>query len=695
MVLGIYDPTDYSTTTYTGYGRLIDWWQDLTEFSDGTGTIMNSPNIVEQLRVAMGTDVSGATLTNNISPGIKAVTDSTDDNTGNFYNFSTSQTQCSVSNDWCWNTGINGIRDEINSGRPFVWTVGGGAEGGHSLAAWGYTDDKYVITYNTWDCPGRDDWYYSKYNNESNIDLGFVDRIVPGGATWGHTDLLSPNGGEIWYIGDTYTISWYESDARTYSADLYYSLDGGAEWIYIDSVEPSGPGLKTYEWTIPYDVTETTKARVRIRNFSGSDPDWVYQAGDGSRGNFTIAAEQVDLTILSIVPSTTNPQINQTVTVTVTVKNQGTGNIGGTFFIDFYKDAGATGPTVGELSDIFCEINSLAAGATKTCTFKIAYASIGNYRIWAQVDSDVYIPESDETNNISGPVTIQVKTGTLISDLFVQSITTNPVSPQPNQSVDVTVAVRNQGTGHTANPFAIDFYSSRATAPSTGLAGDFRCYIYEGLEPGATATCINYDVAIKYPSAGSYNMWAQVDTDLDVTESNETNNILGQPITVCTPPAIPSLSTPANGAMGVSTIPALDWANVSGATSYDVQVCSNNTCSTVVTSANVVTSQWTVSPALAQGTQYYWRARANNSCGPGSYSAIWSFTTLLPGQLLGDLNNDTFVDISDVILDLRIALGLDPAVSCSNINGDATVDISDVILTLRMALGLDPKQPCT
>jgi hypothetical protein len=61
---------------------------------------------------------------------------------------------------------------------------------------------------------------------------------------------------------------------------------------------------------------------------------------------------------------------------------------------------------------------------------------------------------------------------------------------------------------------------------------------------------------------------------------------------------------------------------------------------------------------------------------------------------LGDINCDTFVDISDVILVLRIALQLDPSKPCSNINGDATVDISDVILTLRMALGLDPKVPC-
>jgi hypothetical protein len=66
----------------------------------------------------------------------------------------------------------------------------------------------------------------------------------------------------------------------------------------------------------------------------------------------------------------------------------------------------------------------------------------------------------------------------------------------------------------------------------------------------------------------------------------------------------------------------------------------------------------------------------------------------LLGNLLGDLNHDGLVDISDVILELRIALGLDPQVPCADINGDGVVDISDVILTLRMALGLDEKRQC-
>jgi streptogramin lyase len=66
-----------------------------------------------------------------------------------------------------------------------------------------------------------------------------------------------------------------------------------------------------------------------------------------------------------------------------------------------------------------------------------------------------------------------------------------------------------------------------------------------------------------------------------------------------------------------------------------------------------------------------------------------------PVAYLGDINGDGAVDISDVILVLRIALKLDPVTACSDINNDGSVDISDVILTLRMALLLDPLESCT
>jgi len=56
----------------------------------------------------------------------------------------------------------------------------------------------------------------------------------------------------------------------------------------------------------------------------------------------------------------------------------------------------------------------------------------------------------------------------------------------------------------------------------------------------------------------------------------------------------------------------------------------------------------------------------------------------------GDINKDGRIDISDVILCLRMAIGLDPVnVNLADMNNDGVVDIADVILILRKAVGLD------
>ncbi len=55
-----------------------------------------------------------------------------------------------------------------------------------------------------------------------------------------------------------------------------------------------------------------------------------------------------------------------------------------------------------------------------------------------------------------------------------------------------------------------------------------------------------------------------------------------------------------------------------------------------------------------------------------------------------DINKDGTIDISDVILCLRMAIGLDtPNPTLADMNSDGSVDISDVILVLRKAIGLD------
>jgi len=62
--------------------------------------------------------------------------------------------------------------------------------------------------------------------------------------------------------------------------------------------------------------------------------------------------------------------------------------------------------------------------------------------------------------------------------------------------------------------------------------------------------------------------------------------------------------------------------------------------------------------------------------------------SLLLGNI-GDINNDGTVDVSDVILCLRMAIGLNQAdPQKADMNKDGNVDISDVILILRISIGL-------
>jgi hypothetical protein len=74
-------------------------------------------------------------------------------------------------------------------------------------------------------------------------------------------------------------------------------------------------------------------------------------------------------------------------------------------------------------------------------------------------------------------------------DLIVQSITTNPTTPFPNENVTVTVTVENQGVV-AAVSFYLDIYKNRDTAPTVGVYGDTWCNITAGLAAGATTTCV-------------------------------------------------------------------------------------------------------------------------------------------------------------------------------------------------------------
>jgi hypothetical protein len=94
-------------------------------------------------------------------------------------------------------------------------------------------------------------------------------------------------------------------------------------------------------------------------------------------------------------------------------------------------------------------------------------------------------------------------------------------------------------------------------------------------------------------------------------------------------PSAPVLVAPPNGATNQTLTPLLDWNDVSGATSYRIQVATNTSfTSPAFDTSGITASQITVPAGKLNGsTLYYWRVNAANASGSGPWSSVWNFTT--------------------------------------------------------------------
>lgn len=95
--------------------------------------------------------------------------------------------------------------------------------------------------------------------------------------------LLSPNGGETVYVGETFTIQW--SSVGVSQVHIVFSSDGGPSAYYIaENVDAS---LGSYDWTVPASVTS-----VGLIVIVDSSNNNLFDAND----YFSIAAPTVTLT---------------------------------------------------------------------------------------------------------------------------------------------------------------------------------------------------------------------------------------------------------------------------------------------------------------------------------------------------------------------------------------------------------------
>ena len=92
--------------------------------------------------------------------------------------------------------------------------------------------------------------------------------------------ILSPNGGELFYTGETKTVNW-EAPAGVSNFWLSYSKNNGYTWITIAKTITG----TTYRWNVPQLTKTYSKCKIRI---IGYNADGKEVGRDKSDGTFTI-----------------------------------------------------------------------------------------------------------------------------------------------------------------------------------------------------------------------------------------------------------------------------------------------------------------------------------------------------------------------------------------------------------------------
>ncbi len=112
-----------------------------------------------------------------------------------------------------------------------------------------------------------------------------------------------------------------------------------------------------------------------------------------------------------------------------------------------------------------------------------------------------------------------------LPDLVVESITFSPANPDVGASVDITVTVKNQGTS-AASGFYVYLYVDPADKPPTSTTS-YTARTYYGLSLNSGASFKWVRTGQTFAAAGNHPLYAWVDRDNAIAESDETNNLAG------------------------------------------------------------------------------------------------------------------------------------------------------------------------
>jgi len=370
-----------------------------------------------------------------------------------------------------------------------------------------------------------------------------------------------------------------------------FSLTQGQSKSVTVRFSPTSPGVASENLSITHNATNPPGPTSTIP-LSGNG----VTAGPVRDISITPASESVNFGNVTVGQS-------QTQTVTITNGPGSTESLAG---------------SVGALTAPFSVVSgggafTLGVGQSMPVTISFSPTAAG------AASGDLLI--SHNATNHTGDVDVSLSgTGVEVSapNVVITSIS-GPTTGKPRGRIPIQNTVKNQGN-QKASRVTVNFVLSTDTTIDASDTPIGKRSIMS-LGPGASSAVKTMVTIPPTVPPGSYFIGA-------VTVPGNDTNFDPTGIIICIPLVKPTLQLPKNRGTNIPPAPTLDWKDVTGASSYTVQVATDSRFTNIVASmTGLTTSQWTVTPALAGNTKYFWHVMAVNDCGQGILSPTWSFTT--------------------------------------------------------------------
>ena len=215
------------------------------------------------------------------------------------------------------------------------------------------------------------------------------------------------------------------------------------------------------------------------------------------------------------------------VTAVVTVRNQGTGPAGPSL-VGLYLGTSSGSPLTSAIPLGAIAVGALAPGASQAVSrsFTVPGVAPGTFTVIAVVDGATTLLESSETNN-RRTASLRVT----LADLTVARVTLAPSHARTGDTVTATAVIRNGGQVPAQASAVRLLFEPGAGAPPAVVGS-------RSTEPLAAGESRELSFTFTVPSVPArraYYVWAQVDADGGLLETNEGNNRNGTWLDVTIP----------------------------------------------------------------------------------------------------------------------------------------------------------------